>query len=293
MPDTEQSQTALVPAGSEALERALVSPLASVWGIDAQAAKGISRASGMAGLRHGFTAGIPIVCKGPACPYVQTCYLDPGERPLRGRCPIEIASLIHLFEQYCASLEVGPNDVVDLGLIKELVDIEIQIMRADNKMASDSDFVEEVTVAIDQAGKELKRPELVKAVDYKERLRRERHRILNLLNSTRKDRQRELPPVDPSSVAAALIARAAELQRQGRVREVEIIDVTPEKPDIDPDTSEEEVPVHGGVPDSPQQGRQRVQAQILVPVADFQGPVQAGHEGRGQEAQVGRSDRER
>lgn len=230
---TNSNQPTLPDTELSVINDQTLGPLAEVWGIDAQAVRGLSRANRMVNLRHGFAASVPIICKGDHCPYVETCYLTSVERPKKGRCPIEIATIISLFERYCTSLEVTAKDAVDLGLIKELVDIDIQLIRADHKMASDVDFVEKVVAAVDQDGVAHYRPELRKSVEYKERLRKERHRILGLLNSTRKDRQRQPGAVDPSSMAASLIAKALMLEKQGRIREPEIIDITPQPTELD------------------------------------------------------------
>lgn len=185
--------------------------IAEVWGLDGQSAKGVSRASHMTRIKHGMLAQVPMVCRGDACPYASTCYLSPEERPKQGRCPIEIATILALFEKYCRHLDITEEDIVDLTLVKELIDLDVQLLRADHYMAARPEFVEEVPVFVTEDGIAFTKPEISKVVEYKERLRKERHRVLQLLNSTRKDKEGGKGQRDPSSLAAEVLARAREL----------------------------------------------------------------------------------
>lgn len=194
--------------------------LAECWGLDEQMAKGVQRASAVQFLRHGMAAHIPIVCYREKCPYQDVCYIPLDERPQNGRCPIEVATILTLFDRYCKSLGVTEEDVVDLSLIKELVDLDIQMIRADNRLAISADFVEDVVAFVTPRGQVFTAPQLTKAVEYKDRIRRERHRILQLLNSTRKDREGGRASSDPSTYAAALLAKVRDLERSGKIRTV-------------------------------------------------------------------------
>lgn len=195
--------------------------IAEVWGIDEGSSRGVTKASLLANVKHGILAQVPMICRGPKCPYVKTCYLKAEERPERGRCPIEIATILSLFEKYTKHLEVTDEDIVDLTLIKELIDLDIQLLRADHYMAARPEFVEEVPVFVTEDGRAYTKPEISRVVEYKEKLRKERHRILQLLNSTRKDKEGGIKGKDPSSMAAEILAKAKELGLY------QVIEVTP------------------------------------------------------------------
>jgi hypothetical protein len=203
--------------------------IAECWGLDEKMVKGINRASSISSLKHGMMAQIPIRCYGEKCPYAETCYIPPDERPANGRCPVEVAAIMDLFDKYCHNLGVTKDDIVDIGLIKELVDLDIQLVRADNRLAASADFVEEVVTFVTNNGQAYTTPQLNKAVEYKDKIRRERHRILQLLNSTRKDRESGTRVGDPSTFAAALMAKARELEKSGKIRTV--IEVKQEQPE--------------------------------------------------------------
>lgn len=159
--------------------------------------------------RYGMLAAIPMICKVHACPFAEVCHIPKDQLKKGQRCPIEVATVMDRYERYIKHLDVDDENVVDLSLVRELVDIEIQMMRADMKLAIDADFVEMVVASVDPNGQPYYKPELNKAVDYKDRLRRERHRILDLLASTRKNVGSQNSN-DPSTLAAILLKKAAE-----------------------------------------------------------------------------------
>lgn len=178
---------------------------------------------------HGILAGIPIICKGKQCPYIDTCAMETLNIDVNtlvgNRCPVEVAEIINLFEKYCAQFNIDENteDMVMLGLIKELIDYEIQIRRADHKMASQGDFLEDIVVGVTERGHPIVNKEIAKPIDYKERAIKKKHEILQLLNSTPKDKAANTKKVevsmDPSTYAAQLLAKAKDLD------DVKIIDI--------------------------------------------------------------------
>ena len=180
------------------------------WRLSDRGLEGIRLATGMAKTKHGLYASVPIVCKGQACPYINTCALDLyGLTPEGERCPVEIAEVIKMFEEYVSELEIDPHSRVDLGLMKELIDIEVTLMRADHMIADDPAIIKDIDVAINDRGQRITRPEIHKAYDLKDKLNKRRHEILRLLNSTRKDKASDLEKIlDPSTYAAELIKRA-------------------------------------------------------------------------------------
>jgi hypothetical protein len=173
---------------------------------------------------HGIISGIPIICRGDKCPYIDSCPMETLGTKISDivgqRCPVEISKIMKLFTEYVEQFNIDvdlPENRVVLGLIKELVDYEIQIERADKIMAKDGHFLEDVVVGIDSNGRPIKNKEISKPVDYKERALKKKHEILQLLNSTPKDKagQKVNIVMDPSTYAAQLVAKAKELQENG------------------------------------------------------------------------------
>ena len=190
------------------------------WKISPQQEPAVEEQREVLAQSHGLFAHVPIICHGGRCPYAKTCMVDPADRLPGERCPTEIAFILNRFKEYCTALGLSPDkeeDVVDMGLVRELVDIEIQLMRADSLMAIDATPIKDVIAVLAEDGTAYYKPELHRAVELKTTLRKTRHNILSLLNSTRKDRNAG-KLMDPSSLAASLIERAKELEKQGALK---------------------------------------------------------------------------
>ena len=200
--------------------------LPSVWAQNNQNLDNVRKARQFVNTKHGMFASVPIICKGRACPYFQTCWIPESDLQVGERCPIEIATILERFEKYCEELNIDPEgEIVDAGLVKEIVDLEIMMVRADGLLARDGNLIEQVVAGVTPKGQAYHRPEIHMAVELKERLRKEKTRILNQLNATRKDKKSDgTGGNDPSSVAARIIAKVRELEKKGQ-----IIDVTPEE----------------------------------------------------------------
>ncbi|MBA4293903.1 hypothetical protein C0431_13150 [bacterium] len=142
--------------------------------------------------KRSVLSSIPLVCKSHECPFNGTCDFYAHELAPEGeRCPIEIASIEDLFMRYCKELGVDPDDpeqTIDTMMIKELIDIDIMILRCDNKLAIDADFIVENVVGEDREGNPISQKSLHTASTYKEQLRASKYKTLQLLNSTRKDK---------------------------------------------------------------------------------------------------------
>lgn len=183
--------------------------------------------------RHGIVSSIPIICRAEDCPYYQTCplrALGVSVTEIRGqRCPVEVTKIMRKFEEYVEQFNIDLENVdhVVISLVKELIDYDIQIERADNVMASDGHFLSDEVVGVDANGRPIKNKIISKPVDYKERALKKRHEILGLLNSTPKDKAGTNLTIsfDPSTYAAKLMQRARELKEaEVIVVESEVID---------------------------------------------------------------------
>lgn len=171
---------------------------------------------------HGIYAGIPIICRGRQCPFIETCEMSSlhvDVETLKGqRCPVEISEILSLYSKYCTQFGIDEDcqDMTLIGLTKELIDYEIQIRRADHKMASQGDFLEDVVVGISDNGHPIINKEISKPIDFKERAIKRKHEILDLLNTTPKAKagSKINVNIDPSSYASQLLAKARQLERE-------------------------------------------------------------------------------
>lgn len=196
----------------------------AMWNIPSQQIVDAQRAAAIANTRHGLLSGIPIICKDLHCPFLQVCNVDPNNRMLGTRCPQEIGALLTRFEQLCTEFAITPNDYVDLGQIKELVDLEIMMLRCDNKMAMDASFIDKTVKDIAKNGTVLYEDQISKATELKLSLIEKHSKILKDLNGTRSSKKQVNSVIDPSQQAASLIAKAKELQLKIDSMQIEVID---------------------------------------------------------------------
>lgn len=222
----KDDDNSLVPK-SEHVNDLIPVELPSAWGSSQRLMKAVEKSIPQLKMKHGMYAAIPIVCRGHECPYAKTCpLLREGLAPTGERCPIEISMILTKFEDYCSEFDIDQQNVVDMSMVKDLIDVEIQINRADNILAIDGSFMQEIVVAVSENGDEIVNPQIHKASDYKDRLLKRKHDILHLMNSTRKDKAGDKLTVqlDPSSYASKLMAQVAEMNHGRKVIDVEDLD---------------------------------------------------------------------
>lgn len=166
-----------------------------VWDVDKEIAE---KASRKIKLKHGMFASVPLVCKGKDCPYLDVCSIDSKDLKPGGRCPIEAGAIVERFRTWCEHFAIDISgetikreDIADVSLVKDLVENEIQIIRAENKIALNGDFLALTIVDVDKYGDEHKELAATPEVKYKMELQDKRYKILQLLNATRKDKIKE------------------------------------------------------------------------------------------------------
>lgn len=108
--------------------------------------------------------------------------------PSGSRCPLEIGLIMKRVDEYQKEFHVADNDVVDMSLIKDLVDYDVQLFRAENRIAMQGDFIEDVVVSVTDNGQEITAPQISKAAEYKEKIMTKKHKVLQLMHSTRSDK---------------------------------------------------------------------------------------------------------
>lgn len=172
--------------------------LASMWGLSPNTTKQVSNISKVYFSKHGMFASVPIICRVDKCAYKDICMVKPSERILGNRCPMEIAAIITRFNQWCdhfgidiSGESIKTEDLVDATLIKDLVNTEIQILRAENKIALSGDFMADTLIDIDRKCKTYYGSVITPESEFLMTLQDKKIKILNQLNATRKDKANE------------------------------------------------------------------------------------------------------
>lgn len=173
-------------------------PIQSVFGLSNVAIQEAHKSSKLYKTTHGMFASVPLICQVDDCPYKDTCIVDPAARILNQRCPMEVGAIIARYEYWCEHFSIDMNNIkadgtdrVDASLIRDLVENEIQTIRAENKIALNADFIGKTISQVDNKGIEHYEDTVTPEAQYKMTLQDKRYKILNLLNSTRKDKSSE------------------------------------------------------------------------------------------------------
>ena len=116
---------------------------------------------------------------------------------------MEIAAITARFDSWCNHFgieiingEIKDEDLADVSLIKDLVDNEVQTIRAENRIAMNGDFIGQTIAEIDNKCKVYREDTIIPEAEYKMSLQEKRYKILQLLNATRKDKVKELQSKD-------------------------------------------------------------------------------------------------
>lgn len=199
----------------------------SMWGISPAVVKEMSNINRVYSSKHGMFSAIPIICKGPDCAYKDVCMVSMGQRTIGQRCPMEIAAILARYEQWCAHFDIDttedvldPKDLVDATLIKDLVNVEIQMLRAENKVALNGDFMADTLLDIDKKCQPYFGKIVSPETEFLMTLQDKKIKILNQLNSTRKDKAADKRKESASDEAIKIFQQLKELQQSRKVANV-------------------------------------------------------------------------
>ena len=135
-------------------------------------------------------------------------------RIVGSRCPQEAGVILSRYDQWCKHFKinfegdmVAEEDLVDASLIRDLVENEVQILRAENKIALNGDIVKQTLQSVDQRGNAYYEDAITPEAQYKLQLQDKRYKLLNLLNSTRKDKANEHKQMTPSEEALSIFKK--------------------------------------------------------------------------------------
>lgn len=211
--------------------------LPDAWGQSSTAMDQVSRHRQSFNLKHGMFANTPMICKGTSCPLSDICDIPIRKRPVLQRCPIEIATIVELYDRYCEEKDVGDKDYFAQSQIKDLVNIEVKLMRAAGQLAISADFTEDIVFTLDNKGNPYSAPQLHKATEYEEKLLKQKFKLLSDLDATLRQRSDENKINEASSFASNLMHKAMAAQRaMGAINMPNMMDVTiidPNQPDED------------------------------------------------------------
>jgi hypothetical protein len=135
--------------------------------------------------RNAMFSSIPMNCEAEKCIFASTCPLLKESLAPRGNpCPIEMAMVSQFTVEYLEQLDVNPNNLIEVSMVRDLVDQEVQYLRK-TKLLAKEHFIQENVIGIDQDGQPILKKELHLAVELEDKLHKRRKDLRNQLLATR------------------------------------------------------------------------------------------------------------
>jgi hypothetical protein len=139
-------------------------------------------------VRTSLFSVIPMNCKGPKCPFADTCPLQKKNIAPVGRpCALEMAMVSDLMQAYMQQLDVDPDNITEVCLVRDLVNQEIQHMRATKYLAKE-ELIQEFCVGTDTDGNPIFNPTLHVMTELEDRLLKRKKEIRSQMVATRMDK---------------------------------------------------------------------------------------------------------
>lgn len=135
--------------------------------------------------RTSMFSSIPMNCEAAKCIFASTCPLYKENLAPKGSpCPIEMSIVSQFTAEYMEQLDVHPDNLVEVSMIRDLVDQEVQYIRK-TKLLAKENFIQENIVGVDDSGRPILKKELHLAVELEDRLHKRRKDLRNQLLATR------------------------------------------------------------------------------------------------------------
>jgi len=135
--------------------------------------------------RTSMFSSIPMNCEATKCTFADTCpLLKENLAPKGNPCPIEMSIVAQFTAEYMEQLDVQSDNLVEVSMIRDLVDQEVQYIRK-TKLLAKEHFIQENIIGIDNQGQPIIKKELHLAVELEDRLHKRRKDLRNQLLATR------------------------------------------------------------------------------------------------------------
>lgn len=198
------------PFTKQGIEKVTKNLPKDAWDMSPEGRRAKAISDQLSTLKHGLYASVPIRCKEDECPYAEVCPLIKMKETTYGDpCPIEVSTIENLVKRYMAEFEVEESDMVDITMIRNLVDLDISLLRCNKKLAKDAEIVQDIVIGLTEEGQPIRQPQINKAYELQSRLLQRRQQTLRLLQGTRKDKAEagRTNNLDPSSVISDMRAQ--------------------------------------------------------------------------------------
>lgn len=158
-------------------------------------------------------SSIPMSCQAEKCVFADTCPLLKEKLAPKGKaCPLEMAMVVQFSDDYMTRLSVDENDLVEVSLVRNLVDYEVQYLRTSKYLAKES-FIQENVIGIDANGEPVLAKALHLAVVMQDHLQKRQRELLKQLMASREAKAKAgMGQVDTAQAMANLMGEFRILQ---------------------------------------------------------------------------------
>ncbi len=171
--------------------------------------------------RSAMFSSIPMNCEAERCIFATTCpLLKENLAPKNTPCPIEMSMVAQFTTEYLEQLDVNPSNLVEVSMVRDLVDQEVQYLRK-TKLLAKEHFIQENIIGIDRDGQPILKKELHLAVELEDKLHKRRKDLRNQLLATREAKAKVgQVQLDTAQAISDIIGRvqAVESQREKLLR---------------------------------------------------------------------------
>lgn len=160
-------------------------------------------------------ASIPMTCEASRCIFADTCPLMKENLAPKGKpCPLEMSIVAQFTSEYMEQLDVHPDNLVEVSMVRDLVDQEVQYMRK-TKLLAKEHFIQENVIGVDSDGQPILKKELHLAVELEDKLHKRRKDLRNQLLATREAKAKiGQSQIDSAQAISNIIGKVQEIEKQ-------------------------------------------------------------------------------
>jgi len=138
----------------------------------------------------GINAAVPMICAGEQCAFATGCpYVEAGKPPIARPCLVEGQLITYWTKQFIEEFDVDVENYTEVQLVSELAEFNIYELRVTKYLADKHPtLMQDVITTVDNNGEVIENQEISRAFDLKERIKRNRMKVLEALMATRKER---------------------------------------------------------------------------------------------------------
>ena len=176
-------------------------------------AEAIKVKSAMNSMTAGVNAAVPLTCTGHACAFKNTCpYYQINKAPLGRPCLVESQLIEYWTEEYLNEFSVDPSKLTEMHLVSELAELNIYEMRITKYIAENHQtLLQDIVTGVDPAGNIITNLDVSKSFELKDRIKKQRMKVLEALMATRRERVKAVVQVAQTNTTAQKIS---ELKQQ-------------------------------------------------------------------------------